>query len=208
MISLIHDMVITAGVYSLIGFEVTPATVIALLTILGYSLYDTVVVFDKVEEDTSLFAATGRMTYQDAANRATNEVFMRSLNTSLATVLPVAALLIIGTGLLGAGTLEDLALALLVGIVLGAYSSIFLGTPILALLKEREPRFRNVREKVLRDQKRDAAKPAPQEQAPLTESAPAPAAAGAKVSSPRSTTTLPPARARAGSKKTRRRKRR
>jgi preprotein translocase subunit SecF len=208
MISLVHDLTITAGVYSLVGFEVTPATVIALLTILGYSLYDTVVVFDKVEEDTSLLAATGRMTYQDAANRAMNEVFMRSLNTSLATVLPVAALLIVGAGLLGAGTLEDLALALLVGILLGAYSSIFLATPILALLKEREPRFRNVREKVLREAKRDALKPAPQEQPAMAESAPATAAAGAQVSSPRSTTTRPSARARAGSKKTKRRKRR
>jgi preprotein translocase subunit SecF len=209
VVALIHDMIITAGVYALIGFEVTPATVIALLTILGYSLYDTVVVFDKVEEDTSLFAATGRMTYQDAANRATNEVFMRSLNTSLATVLPVAALLIVGTRLAGAGTLEDLALALFVGLVLGAYSSIFLATPILALLKEREPRFRNVREKVLREAKRDEAKPAASKEPLVTDAAPAPAAAGAKVSTP--TSTRPPqarSKARAGSKKAKRRKRR
>jgi preprotein translocase subunit SecF len=117
-------------------------------------------------------------------------------------------LLIVGTQLVGAGTLQDLALALLVGIVLGSYSSIFLGTPILALLKEREPRFRNVREKVLREAKREAAKPVPQEQPAMAESAPATAAAGTQVSSPRSTTTRPAARARAGSKKTRRRKRR
>jgi preprotein translocase subunit SecF len=207
IVALIHDLLITAGVYSLVGFEVTPATVIALLTILGYSLYDTVVVFDKVEEDTTLFAATGRMTYQDAANRATNEVFMRSLNTSLATVLPVAALLIVGTGLVGAGTLEDLALALFVGIVLGAYSSIFLATPILALLKEREPRFRNVREKVLRDAKRDALKPAPEREALMPEAAPAPATAGAKVV-PAKSAARPQPRSRAGSKKSKRRKRR
>jgi preprotein translocase subunit SecF len=207
IVALIHDLLITAGVYSLVGFEVTPATVIALLTILGYSLYDTVVVFDKVEEDTTLFAATGRMTYQDAANRATNEVFMRSLNTSLATVLPVAALLIVGTRLVGAGTLEDLALALFVGIMLGAYSSIFLATPILALLKEREPRFRNVREKVLRDAKRDALKPVPEREALVTEAAPAPAAAGAKVV-PAKSAARPQPRSRAGSKKAKRRKRR
>ncbi|HEX2240561.1 MAG TPA: protein translocase subunit SecF, partial [Actinomycetota bacterium] len=123
--ALIHDLVITAGVYSLVGFEVTPSTVIALLTILGYSLYDTVVVFDKVEEDTSLMAATGRSTYQDAANLAMNQVFMRSLNTSLSTLLPVAALLFVGAGLLGAGTMKDLALALFVGLLLSAYSSIY-----------------------------------------------------------------------------------
>ncbi len=147
------------------------------------------------------------MTYQDAANRATNEVFMRSLNTSLSTVLPVGALLIVGTRLAGAGTMEDLALALFVGLVLGSYSSIFLATPILSLLKEREPRFRNVREKVLRDAKRDAAKPAPEKETLVKEPAPAPAAAGAKVSPPKSTT-RPQARARAGTKKARRRKRR
>jgi preprotein translocase subunit SecF len=212
MVALIHDLLITAGVYSLVGFEVTPATVIALLTILGYSLYDTIVVFDKVEEDTTLYAATGRMTYRDAANRATNEVFMRSLNTSLSTVLPVAALLIVGTRLAGSGTLEDLALALLVGIMLGAYSSIFLATPILALLKEREPRFRNVREKVLRDAKREAAKPAPPVQEPVAEAAtPAAATAGTpstKGPGPKSSVSRPPPRARAGSKKAKRRKRR
>jgi len=152
--ALFHDMVITTGIYALVGFEVTPSTVVALLTILGYSLYDTVVVFDKLEENTNAFAATGRMTYMAAANRALNQVFMRSLNTSLTTVLPVSALLFIGAGLLGASTLEDLALALLIGILAGTYSSIFFATPILAVLKEREPRYRNVREKVLREQRR------------------------------------------------------
>lgn len=210
MIALVHDLTITAGIYSLVGFEVTPASVIAILTILGYSLYDTVVVFDRVEEDTTKFAATGRMTYQDAANQAMNEVFMRSLNTSLATILPVGALLFIGAGLLGASTLKDLALALLVGLIIGAYSSIFVATPFLAMLKEREPKFRNVRAKVLRDTQRAAG--ATQvadvavDQASLQEEPAQPATVGAK-SSPRPASTEP-SRPRAGTKKAKRRKRR
>jgi preprotein translocase subunit SecF len=197
LVALIHDLTITAGVYSLVGFEVTPASVIAILTILGYSLYDTVVVFDRVEEDTSKFAATGRMTYQDAANQAMNEVFMRSLNTSLSTILPVGALLFVGAGLLGASTLKDLALALLVGLVVGAYSSIYVATPLLALLKEREPKYRNVREKVLREARRAGPDPVPAEGPSL-----APAAAP-----PRPTGPAGPARPRVGTKKARRRKR-
>src|SRR5918999_481411 len=161
MVALIHDLTITAGIYSLVGFEVTPSTIIAILTILGYSLYDTVVVFDKVEEDTSTLAATGRQTYQDAANLALNQVFMRSLNTTLSTLLPVAALLFIGAGLLGASTLNDLALALFVGLMTGAYSSVFLAVPVLAILKEREPRYRSVREKIGRDTARERMRPVP-----------------------------------------------
>jgi preprotein translocase subunit SecF len=157
--ALIHDLVITAGVYSMVGFSVTPSSVIAILTILGYSLYDTVVVFDKVEENTAMFAATGKMTYQDSANLAMNQVFMRSLNTTLATLLPVAALLFVGAGVLGAGTLKDLSLALFVGLLLGAYSSIFIAVPILAQLKESEPRYRSIREKVLRDAKKTGTTP-------------------------------------------------
>lgn len=151
IVALVHDLVITAGVYSVVGFSVTPSTVIAILTILGYSLYDTVVVFDKVEENTTMFASTGKMTYEDSANLAMNQVFMRSLNTSLATLLPVAALLFVGAGLLGAGTLKDLALALFVGILTGTYSSIFVATPVLSQLKESEPRYKNIKAKVLRD---------------------------------------------------------
>ena len=200
--ALIHDLIITAGVYALVGFEVTPSTVIALLTILGYSLYDTVVVFDKVEEDAGLYATTGKLTYGDAANRAMNEVFMRSLNTSLASLLPVAALLFIGAGFFGADTLKDLSLALFVGLLASTYSSIFVATPILATLKEREPRYRNVRDKLMRDVAR------------RTETAePAVAGAEAVTSAPttRRTTassSTTPARARAGSKKAKRRKRR
>ena len=201
MVALVHDLIITAGVYSLIGFEVTPASVIAILTILGYSLYDTVVVFDRVEEDTTRFAATGRMTYQDAANQAINEVFMRSLNTSLSTILPVGALLFIGAGLLGASTLKDLALALLVGLVIGAYSSVFVATPFLTMLKEREPKYRNVREKVLREAKRAAARPTPAE--PVAETA---AVAAGPTRPPAAKST--PSKPRAGTKKAKRRKRR
>jgi preprotein translocase subunit SecF len=175
--------------------------VIAILTILGYSLYDTVVVFDKVEEDTTLYAATGRMTYQDAANMAMNEVFMRSLNTSLATLLPVGALLFVGAGLLGATTMKDLALALLVGIIAGAYSSIFLATPLLAMMKEREPRFRNVRAKVMRESQRAEAAGSMHAPASIETPEPAPAAVAPAVG-------RPAARPRAGSKKAKRRKRR
>lgn len=204
-VALFHDLIITAGVYAAIGFEVTPATVIAILTILGYSLYDTVVVFDKVEEDTVMYAGTGKMTYEGAANLALNEVFMRSLNTTLSTLLPVAALLFIGVGLFGAGTMKDLALALFVGLMVGAYSSVFLATPILSLLKEREPRFQNVREKVLRDARRSAADPSAGNGAEVTEDrSRVPASVGAGSGAPQ----RPPTRPRTGSKKAKRRKRR
>ena len=204
MIAMLHDLIITAGLYALIGFEVTPSTVIAILTILGYSLYDNVVVFDKVEEDTSLLAATGKMTYQDAANRAMNEVFMRSLNTALATLLPVATLLFVGAGLLGATTLKDLALALFIGLLAGAYSSMFVATPILAMLKEREPKYRNVRQKLERDRAKAAAAPA---------ATPAPALADAGASSNPTApagagSTSVSNRPRAGTKKASRRRRR
>ena len=205
-VALFHDLLITAGIYALIGFEVTPATVIAILTILGYSLYDTVVVFDKVEEDTTMYATSGRMTYEGAANLALNEVFMRSLNTSLATLLPVGALLFIGAGLFGAGTMKDLALALFVGLMVGAYSSVFLATPLLSVLKEREPRFQSVREKVLREAKRSAGDPATGNGAPeeVEERPRVPAGVGAGSSAPQ----RPPTRPRTGSKKAKRRKRR
>jgi preprotein translocase subunit SecF len=206
--ALIHDLLVTAGVYALVGFEVTPSTVIALLTILGYSLYDTIVVFDKVEEDTTLFATTGKMTYEAAANVAMNEVFMRSLNTSLATLLPVGALLAVGTGLLGASTLKDLSLALLVGILSGTYSSVFVATPVLTVLKEREPRYRNVREKVLRESKRQAPAPAlAGAGAASVEAEPVPAATSG-VASGATTTSRPSPRAKVGTKKSKRRKKR
>jgi preprotein translocase subunit SecF len=148
MIALLHDLVITAGIYSLVGFEVTPATVIGFLTILGYSLYDTVVVFDKVRENTAGILGGNRTTYSRAANLAVNQTLARSINTSVVALLPVAAILIVASAVLGAGTLQDLALALLVGMATGTYSSIFIATPILTMLKEREPRVAALRKRV------------------------------------------------------------
>lgn len=149
ILALLHDLFVTAGVYSIIGFEVTPSTVIGLLTILGFSLYDTVVVFDKVDENTKGLAAGARMTWSEAANLAVNQTLMRSINTSVIALLPVAGLLFVGAGLLGVGTLKDLALVLFVGLAAGTYSSIFLATPIVAVLKEREPEQVALRRRVL-----------------------------------------------------------
>ena len=148
IVALVHDLVITIGVYALVGFEVTPATVIGILTILGYSLYDTVVVFDKVKENTRGIAGQSRRTYSGAANLALNQTLVRSINTSLVAILPVAAILAIGAGVLGAGTLKDLALALFVGMIAGTYSSIFVATPVLAQLKESEPAMKAVAKRV------------------------------------------------------------
>jgi preprotein translocase subunit SecF len=141
IIALIHDLVITTGIYALVGFDVSPSTVIGLLTILGYSLYDTVVVFDKVRENTAPIAGGSRYTYAEAANLAVNQTLVRSINTSIIALLPVASLLFVGAGLLGAGSLKDLALALFVGLATGSYSSIFIATPLLVLFKEREPQY-------------------------------------------------------------------
>ncbi|MGY1716863.1 protein translocase subunit SecF [Geodermatophilus sp. SYSU D01106] len=149
IVALLHDLVVTAGVYALVGFEVTPSTVIGLLTILGFSLYDTVVVFDKVDENTRDLSGSARMTWGEAANLAVNQTLMRSINTSVIALLPVAGLLFVGAGLLGVGTLKDLALVLFVGLAAGAYSSIFLATPIVADLKEREPEVQALRRRVL-----------------------------------------------------------
>ncbi|TFV54216.1 protein translocase subunit SecF [Geodermatophilus sp. DF01-2] len=149
MAALLHDIVVTAGIYALVGFEVTPSTVIGFLTILGFSLYDTVVVFDKVDENVRDLDKTARMTWGEAANLAVNQTLMRSINTSVIALLPVAGLLFVGAGLLGVGTLKDLALVLFVGLAAGTYSSIFLATPIVADLKEREPEMRALRRRVL-----------------------------------------------------------
>jgi len=148
LIALAHDIVITVGVYALLGFQVSPASVIGLLTILGYSLYDTVVVFDKVRENTAGLLGSARTTYSQAANQALNQTLVRSINTSLIALLPVAAILFIGAGLLGAGELKDLALVLFVGMLSGTYSSICIATPVLADLKEREPQYRALAKRV------------------------------------------------------------
>jgi len=148
IVAVIHDILITVGVYSITRFEVTPATVVAFLTILGYSLYDTIVVFDRIEENTRGLSASGRLTYSDTVNLSMNQVLMRSLNTSLVAILPVASILGIGVYVLGATALEDFALALLVGLVTGAYSSIFIASPVLVMLKEREPRYAAIRQRL------------------------------------------------------------
>ncbi|MFI9012279.1 protein translocase subunit SecF [Actinosynnema sp. NPDC053489] len=142
LVAVLHDVVITAGVYSLVGFEVSPATVIGLLTILGFSLYDTVVVFDKVRENTRGLLGLTRRTYAEAANLAVNQTLMRSINTSLIALLPVLGLLAIGVGLLGVGTLKDLALVQLTGMAIGALSSIYIATPVAVDLKMRDPRYK------------------------------------------------------------------
>ncbi|MGH9225580.1 MAG: protein translocase subunit SecF, partial [Acidimicrobiales bacterium] len=147
--AVVHDILLTVGVYSLSRFEVTPATVVAFLTILGYSLYDTIVVFDKVQENARGLSAQRRMTYSDTVNLSMNQVLMRSLNTSLVAILPILSVLVVGAGLLGASTLKDFGLALLVGLLTGAYSSIFIASPILALLKEREPQYQSIRQRVI-----------------------------------------------------------
>jgi preprotein translocase subunit SecF len=211
ILAMFHDLLITAGVYSLVGFEVTPSTVIAILTILGYSLYDNVVVFDKVEENTERFAASGKMSYEDAVNLSLNEVFMRSLNTALSTLLPVAALLFVGAGLLGASTLKDLSLALFVGLLIGAYSSIFFATPILSYLKQREPKYKNFREKALRDARKTEGQPIPALVTSDGGSAPSagtPASVTPAAGSSSTSGAAAAARARAGNKKAKRRKRR
>ena len=148
-VALVHDLVIATGVYALAGFQVSPATVIGLLTILGYSLYDTVVVFDKVRENTAGLLGGARTTYSQAANLALNQTLVRSINTSLIALLPVSAILVVSTALLGANNeLEELALVLFVGMLSGTYSSIFIATPVLADLKEREPQYQALAKRV------------------------------------------------------------
>jgi preprotein translocase subunit SecF len=150
IIAVIHDIIFTVGVYALTQFEVTPATVTAFLTILGFSLYDTVVVFDKIKENEATLNAVGRSTYSEMTNRSLNQVLMRSLSTSFVALMPVVSLLVIGSLVMGATTLEDFALALLVGLFIGAYSSIFVAAPILAWWKEKEPRYRSLRARLER----------------------------------------------------------
>jgi preprotein translocase subunit SecF len=162
IIAVIHDILITIGVYAVTGFEVTPATVIAFLTILGFSLYDTVVVFDKIKENERLVGTVPGMTYTEMANQSLNQVLMRSLNTSFVALLPVASLLVVGVWIYGALALRDFGLALFVGLLTGAYSSIYVATPILAWLKEREPKYKAVAERAeSRAQRAGGAAPVP-----------------------------------------------
>ncbi len=147
-IAMVHDLLVTVGVYSLFGFQVSPDTVIALLTILGYSLYDTVVVFDRVRENSAGVLKSGDLSYGEMVNLSMNQTLARSVNTSLVAILPVLSVLIVGAYILGATTLENYGLALVVGLFSGAYSSIFIASPLLALFKEREPRFKELAERV------------------------------------------------------------
>lgn len=148
LVAVVHDIAVTVGFYALFQLEVTPATVIAFLTILGYSLYDTLVVFDKIRENESRLSATRRHTYTQLVVSSTNQVMMRSVNTTITSVLPVLALLVVGSFLLGAVTLQEFAVALLVGLLAGTYSSLFVATPITARLKEKEPHWREVRHRL------------------------------------------------------------
>ncbi len=139
LLAVTHDVVLTVGAYALFGFEVTPATVVAFLTIMGYSLYDTIVVFDRVKTNERLLPERSIVAYSSLADVSLNQVLMRSINTSITSVLPVAALLVVGSGFLGAGALQEFAIALLIGIIVGSYSSLFVAMPIVAFLKAREP---------------------------------------------------------------------
>ena len=148
IVAVVHDVLITVGIYAVVGFDVTPATVIGFLTILGYSLYDTVVVFDKVRENTKSVTANSKLTYSQAANLAVNQTLVRSANTSIIALLPVGSILFVGAGLLGAGTLKDLSLALFIGLAVGTYSSVFIAPPFLASLREKEPAMQALAKRV------------------------------------------------------------
>ncbi|MFO7281080.1 MAG: protein translocase subunit SecF [Thermoanaerobacterales bacterium] len=148
LVALFHDILVVAGFYAVTQIEITPATVIALLTILGYSIYDGVVVFDKVDENSRYVSATGGLSYGGMVNVSLNQALMRSLNTNITAVLPVLALLVLGSWVMGAKVIEEFAIALLIGQISGAYSSIFIASPLLALLKEREPRFRDIKRRI------------------------------------------------------------
>jgi preprotein translocase subunit SecF len=186
--ALLLDLVVVAGVYSLVGFEVTPATVIGFLTIMGFDLYDTVVAFDKVDENTRGITASTTQTYGEAANLAVNQVVIRSINTSVVALLPVGALLFVGAGLLGAGTLKDLGLVLFVGMLVSFYTSLGFAVPVLVELKGRQPRFRAHTERVLAKRaaqaNRDAQKRARQPGSEPPPAAPVPARLATPVLDP------------------------
>ena len=175
LVALLHDLIITVGIYALFGFEITPSSMIGFLTILGYSLYDTVVVFDKVRENTAEAFRTKRMTYAAAANLAVNQTLVRSINTTVVALLPIAAVLFVGFTFLGPGTLLDLSLALFIGIGVGAYSSIFIATPLLVDLRRKEPAVRELEKYVARHGGRETERQA----AEAAVGAPQPVAVGA-----------------------------
>jgi preprotein translocase subunit SecF len=172
-LAMVHDLLVTVGIYAIFGFQVTPDTVVAVLTILGYSLYDTVVVFDRVRDNTKPFAASGRMTYSAMVNLSMNQTLARSINTSLVAILPVLSVLLVGAELLGAVTLQSYGVALTVGLLSGAYSSIFIAAPLLAMLKEREHKYVAVRNRLTAKGQKAAVTMSPQEAARMSLSAPA-----------------------------------
>jgi preprotein translocase subunit SecF len=174
IIAVLHDIIITVGVYAVSGFEVVPATVVAFLTILGYSLYDTVVVFDKVKDNTARLGTVRGDTYSSMVNRSLNQVLIRSINTSLVALLPVGSLLFVGTWVFGGLALKDFALALFVGLLTGAYSSIFVATPLLAWLKEKEPKYKALRARAAADLAKAEKERAAAKKAPATPLAPPP----------------------------------
>jgi preprotein translocase subunit SecF len=189
LVALIHDLVITIGIYAAFGLQVTPATAIGVLTILAYSLYDTVVVYDKVKENTRGIAGQSIMTYSEAANLAVNQTVVRSINTSITSLLPVLAIIVVGAGLLGAGTLLDLAVALAIGMAVGTYSSLFIATPVLVLLKDRQPEMKALAARV-QARRKQAAKASPARKGSAVGDGPegnapddGPAVSGAAVSS-------------------------
>jgi preprotein translocase subunit SecF len=149
LVAVVHDIILTVGVYSIFQLEVTPATVISFLTILGFSLYDTIVVYDRVQENGNRLARTGQYTYAAIMRRSLNQVFMRSLNTTMVTILPVVSMLVVGQLLFGQSTLGDFSLALLIGLVSGTYSSLFVAPPLTVWLKEREPRWSEIRARLV-----------------------------------------------------------
>jgi preprotein translocase subunit SecF len=159
-IAMVHDLLVTVGVFSLFGFQITPDTVIALLTILGYSLYDTVVVFDRVRDNASTVLKSGDMSYAEMVNLSMNQTLARSINTSLVAILPVLSVLVVGAYILGATTLQNYGLALVVGLFSGAYSSIFIASPLLSLFKDREPRYRELAARVSSRAERQVLTPA------------------------------------------------
>ncbi|WP_406417682.1 protein translocase subunit SecF [Streptomyces sp. NBC_00873] len=191
LVALIHDITITVGIYALVGFEVTPGTVIGLLTILGYSLYDTVVVFDSLKEGTKGITKQTRWTYSEIANRSINGTLVRSINTTVVALLPVAGLLFIGGGVLGAGMLNDISLSLFVGLAAGAYSSIFIATPLVADIKERDPQIKALTKRILAKRAAAAAKgesaedEQPYEDDVIEDPAPAAAVVGQRQQPPR-----------------------
>ncbi|MGO1538216.1 MAG: protein translocase subunit SecF [Leucobacter sp.] len=171
LMALLHDLIITAGVYGIMGFEVTPAALIGLLTILGYSLYDTVVVFDKIRENTAPGESNELRTFSESVNLAVNQTLVRSINTSVVGLLPVGSILFIGAFILGAGTLRDISLALFIGILVGAYSTIFIAAPVYAQIRGREDKIKRHDERVHRLREKNAADGAKEDAEAETESA-------------------------------------